>query len=88
MTYLCEVGALGAPHGRGAESEDDGAGDEGEELGVELGADVGGVAEHGEDHRPLHSELLDHEGREEHARDDERRVDHRQRVGAETINLE
>ena len=47
-SYLSEVGALGAPHGRGAHPEDDGARDERVELGVELRPDVGRVAEHGQ----------------------------------------
>ena len=45
---LSEVGALGAPHGRRAHPEDDGARDERVELGVELSPDVGRVAEHGQ----------------------------------------
>ena len=48
VSYLGEVGALGAPHGGRAHPEDDGAGDERVELGVELGPDVSGVAEHGQ----------------------------------------
>ena len=65
--YLSEVSTLGTPHWRGAQTKDDGAGDESVELWVELGADVGGVTEHGKDHGPLDGQLLDDERGQEHA---------------------
>ena len=66
-----EVGALGAPHGCRAQPEDDGGGDEGVVLRVELPRHVGRVAEHAHDERPLGGEAPDEEGGQEHAGDDQ-----------------
>ena len=85
LSHLCQVGALCAPHGRRPETEDDGTGDEGVESGVELGGDVGGVAEHAHHHGPLALEPLDDRRGEEHAGDHQGGVDDRQRPGAEFL---
>ncbi len=87
-SYLGEVRALCAPHGRCSHSQDDGGGDERVELRVELGGDVGGVAEHADHHGPLALEALDDGGGQEGAGDNQGGVDHRQGVGAEAVNLE
>ena len=47
----------------------------GSDLGVELGGDVGGVAEDGGDHGPLQRQLGDDQGGGEEAGKDERGVD-------------
>ena len=56
-------------------------------MRVELSRDVRRVAEHGDDHSPLDSQLLDEPGGHEHAAENERGVDDRQRGRAESINL-
>ncbi len=75
-TYLSEISTLGNPEGSSPEAQDQGSGYQGVETGVELCPDVEGVTEHGEDHAPLGAELLEEVARDEHGRDDERRVDH------------
>ena len=54
VSYLCEVGTLGRPHGCRPQPQYKGGGEEGVELRVELGGYVGGVAEHAHHQRPLH----------------------------------
>ena len=85
--YLREIGTLCAPHGRRAHPQDDGTRDEGVELGGDHGAEVGGVAEHAEDHGPLDGEDLDDVGGQEHAGQHQGGVDHAQRPGAQTVHL-
>ena len=53
LAHLVEVGALGWPHGGGAQAENEGGRDEGVELRVELGGHVGRVAEDAHHQRPL-----------------------------------
>ena len=48
---------------------------------------VGGVAEHGEDHGPLNGELLDDDSGKEHARSQQGSVDHREGPNAQAVNL-
>lgn len=71
---LVEVCALGGPHGGGSQAEDEGGGDEGVELWVELGRHVGGVAEDADHQGPLDLEPLDEDARHEHAGEDEAHV--------------
>ncbi len=87
LAYLRQVGALCAPHGCRAQSEDDGPRDEGVEGGVELGSDVGGVAEHADHHGPLALEALDDGRGQEHAGDHQGGVDDGQGPGAEASIL-
>ena len=84
--HLVEVGALGGPHGRGAQAEDEGCGDEGVELGVELGRHVGRVAEDAHHQRPLHLEVLDEDAGHEHAGQDEADVDRGGGPGAQVVH--
>ena len=84
--HLVEIGALGGPHGRGAQAEDEGCGDEGVELGVELGRHVGRVAEDAHHQRPLHLEVLDEDAGHEHAGQDEADVDRGGGPGAQVVH--
>ena len=86
MSNLCEVGALGRPHGCSTKTEDKGGGEEGVELWVELGGDVGGVAEDAHHQRPLHRQLVDHDRGQEHAGEDQGGVHHRVRPDAKAIH--
>ena len=83
--YLSQVGALGRPHGRGAQAEDDGARDERAERRVELGADVGAVAQLAAHDGPLAAEFGDEPRRHEHARHHDGGVQHRQRRHAQAV---
>ena len=53
VTDLSEVGALGRPEGGRPHPQDEGGGQEGVERGVELGRDVGGVAEDAQHQGPF-----------------------------------
>lgn len=68
--HLGEIGSFGRPHGRGAQTQQHSCGDEGVEPRVELGGDVGSVAQQREAQRPLDREPLDEEGGHEDAGDD------------------
>ena len=76
VSHLREVGALGRPHGCSPESKNKGCGQEGVELGIELSGDVGGVAEDAHHQSPLHRQLVNHDGGEEHAGEDQGGVHH------------
>ena len=67
VSDLGEVGALCSPQRRRTEPENNCGGEEGVVLGVELGGDVGGVAEDAHHHGPLHRHLLDQDGGDKHA---------------------
>ena len=82
MSHLCEVGAFGGPHGCCTKTKDKGGGKEGVELWVELGGDVGGVAEDAHYQSPLHRQLVNHDRGQEHAGEDEGGVHHRVRPDA------
>ena len=71
---LVQIGALGGPHGGGSQAEDEGGGDKGVELWVELGRHVGGVAEYADHQGPLDLEPLDEDAGHEHAREDQAHV--------------
>ena len=71
---LGEVGALGRPQRSRAQSQDNGSWRHQPPDGVEVGQHVQDVASHGQRNRPLAAESGDHDGRHEHARDDERGV--------------
>jgi hypothetical protein len=57
LGHLGEVSGLSGPQGGGPQPKHQGGGDEGVEAGVELGSDVGGVAEHTHHQRPLHLQV-------------------------------
>ena len=84
VSHLCKVGALGGPHRSCTKTEHKGGGEEGVELGVELGGDVGGVAEDAHHQSPLHRQLVNHDGGEEHAGEDQGGVHHRVRPDAKS----
>ena len=86
VSHLCEVGTLGRPHGCSTKTKHKGCGEEGVELRVELGSDVGGVAEDAHHQRPLHRQLVDHDRGEEHAGEDQGGVHHRVRPDAKAIH--
>ena len=71
VRHLSEVGALGRPHWGRSKTENNCSGEESVELWIELGADVGGVAEDARNQSPLHCHLLDHDGGDEHAGEDQ-----------------
>ena len=79
VSHLGEIGALGRPHGSSTKTKDEGGWKECVELGVELGRDVGGVAEHTHHQGPLHRQLVDHDRGQEHAGQDQGGVHHRVR---------
>ena len=57
---LRKVGALGTPHGSGAQAQNDSARDQSVELRIELSGNVSRVAENGDNHGPFHCQFLDH----------------------------
>ena len=87
-SHLGEVSALCDPERRGAETDDDGAGDEGRERWVELRGDVERVAHHGGHHGPLGGQPPDGVARHEDGGGDQRDVDDRQRDCAQAVDLE
>ena len=88
MTDLSEVGALGRPEGGRPHPQDEGGGQEGVERGVELGRDVGGVAEDAHHQGPLHLQLLDEDAGHEAAGEDEAGVDCGVGPGPQVIHLQ
>ena len=86
MSHLGEIGALGRPHGSSTKTKDEGGWKEGVELGVELGCDVGGVAEHTHHQGPLHRQLVDHDRGQEHAGQDQGGVHHRVRPDTQAVH--
>ena len=76
VSHLGKIGALGRPHGSSTKTKDEGGWKECVELGVELGRDVGGVAEHTHHQGPLHRQLVDHDRGQEHAGQDQGGVHH------------
>ena len=76
VSHLCEVGTLGGPHWCCTKPKHKGGGQKGVELWVELGGDVGGVAEDAHHQSPLHRQLVNHDGGEEHAGEDQGGVHH------------
>ena len=87
MSHLGEIGALGRPHGSSTKTKDEGGWKECVELGVELGRDVGGVAEDAHHQGPLHLQLLDQDARHEAAREDEAGVDGGVRPCPQVVHL-
>ena len=83
---LVQVGALGGPHGGGSQAEDEGGGDEGVELGIELSGHVGRVAEDADNQGPLDLEPLDEDAGHEHAREDQAHVHRGGGPGAQVLD--
>ena len=71
MSHLSKVGTLGWPHGSSTHAKDEGSGKQGVELRVELGGNVGGVAEDADHQGPLHLQPLDQDAWHEHAGEDQ-----------------
>ena len=71
MSHLGKIGALGRPHGSSTKTKDYCCRKKCVELGVELRGDVGGVAGDADHQGPLHRQLLDHDGGDEHAGEDQ-----------------
>ena len=86
VSNLGEVGALGRPHRCRAKPKNKGGGEEGVELRVELSGDVGGVAEDAHHQSPLHRQLVNHDGGQEHAGEDQGGVHHRVGPDAQAVH--
>ena len=71
MSHLREVGTLGRPHGSSTHAKNDGGWDQGVELRVEHGSDVGGVGKDANNQSPLNFQLLDEDAWHKHTRDDQ-----------------
>ena len=84
---LRQISTLGAPHGSRSQSQNNGSRDQGVEFRVKLSGDVSGVAENGDHHGPFDRQFLDHKTGDKHAGDDQCGINNRQRVRAQSINL-
>ena len=88
MSDLSEVSALGRPHGSSSHSQDESCGKQGVELRVELGGNVGGVAEDADYQRPLHLQHLDQDAGHEHAGEDQAGIHSCIGPGSKIVNLD
>ncbi len=86
LAHLRQVSALGRPHRRGPEPEDNASRYERVELWVELGSNVDRVAEHGKHHRVLDGQVVYEERGQEHAGQDEAGVQRGEGYGAEAVD--
>ena len=87
VSHLGKIGALGRPHGSSPKTKDNCCRKKCVELGVELRGDVGGVAGNADDQGPLHRQLLDHDGGDEHAGEDQGGVEDGLRARAQSVHL-
>ena len=87
VSHLGKIGALGRPHGSSPQTKDYCCRKKCVELRVELRGDVGGVAGDADHQGPLHRQLLDHDGGDEHAGEDQGRVEDGLRACAQSIHL-